>query len=39
VERLALARGIALKKDRHDQAIVGMEGGLWLVMPQTFMNA
>ena len=39
VERLALARGVALKKDNHYQALVGREGGLWLVMPQTFMNA
>jgi PTH1 family peptidyl-tRNA hydrolase len=39
VERLALARGITLKKDNHYQALVGKEGGLWLVMPQTFMNA
>ena len=39
MERLALARGIALKKDNHYQAMVGKEGGLWLVMPQTFMNA
>jgi PTH1 family peptidyl-tRNA hydrolase len=39
VERFALARGIALKKDNHYQALVGKEGGLWLVMPQTFMNA
>jgi len=39
VERLALARGIALKKDNHYQALVGKDGALWLVMPQTFMNA
>jgi len=39
VERLALARGVALKKDNHYQALVGKDGGLWLVMPQTFMNA
>jgi PTH1 family peptidyl-tRNA hydrolase len=39
VERLALARGIALKKDNHYQALVGRDGALWLVMPQTFMNA
>ncbi|MGH8686171.1 MAG: aminoacyl-tRNA hydrolase [Burkholderiales bacterium] len=39
VERLALARSIALKKDNHYQAMVGKDGGLWLVMPQTFMNA
>ena len=39
MERFALARGITLKKDNHYQALVGKEGGLWLVMPQTFMNA
>jgi peptidyl-tRNA hydrolase, PTH1 family len=39
VEKLALARGITLKKDNHYQALVGKEGGLWLVLPQTFMNA
>jgi peptidyl-tRNA hydrolase, PTH1 family len=39
VERLALARGMALKKENHYQALVAKEGGLWLVMPQTFMNA
>jgi PTH1 family peptidyl-tRNA hydrolase len=39
VERLALARGVALKKDNHYQALVAREGALWLVMPQTFMNA
>jgi len=39
VEKLALARGITLKKDNHYQALVGKDGGLWLVMPQTFMNA
>ena len=39
VERLALARGIALKKDNHYQALVGRDGPLWLLMPQTFMNA
>jgi PTH1 family peptidyl-tRNA hydrolase len=30
---------MTLKKDNHYQALVGKEGGLWLVMPQTFMNA
>jgi PTH1 family peptidyl-tRNA hydrolase len=39
VERFALARGIALKKDNHYQALVARDGALWLVMPQTFMNA
>jgi len=39
VERLALVRAITLKKDNHYQALVGKEGGLWLVLPQTFMNA
>jgi PTH1 family peptidyl-tRNA hydrolase len=39
VERLALARGAVLKKDNHYQALVARDGGLWLVMPQTFMNA
>lgn len=39
MERLALARGVTLKKDNHYQALVGKDGGLWLVMPQTFMNA
>jgi peptidyl-tRNA hydrolase, PTH1 family len=39
VERLALARGMALKKDNHYQALVARDGALWLVMPQTFMNA
>jgi len=39
VERLGLARGVAFKKDNHYQALVGKDGPLWLVMPQTFMNA
>jgi PTH1 family peptidyl-tRNA hydrolase len=39
VERFALARGMALKKDNHYQALVARDGALWLVMPQTFMNA
>ncbi len=39
MEKLALARGVALKKDNHYQALVGKDAGLWLVMPQTFMNA
>ena len=33
MERLALARGITLKKDNHYQALVGKDGGLWLVLP------
>jgi PTH1 family peptidyl-tRNA hydrolase len=39
VERFALARGMTLKKDNHYQALVARDGGLWLVLPQTFMNA
>jgi peptidyl-tRNA hydrolase, PTH1 family len=39
VERFALARGMPLKKDNHYQALVARDAGLWLVMPQTFMNA
>jgi PTH1 family peptidyl-tRNA hydrolase len=39
VERFALARGAALKKDNHYQALVARDGTVWLVMPQTFMNA
>ncbi|MGH8707789.1 MAG: aminoacyl-tRNA hydrolase [Burkholderiales bacterium] len=39
VERFALARGMALKKDNHYQALVARDAGLWLVLPQTFMNA
>jgi len=34
-----LARGIALKKDNHYQALVARDAAVWLVMPQTFMNA
>jgi len=30
---------MALKKDNHYQALVARDAGLWLVMPQTFMNA
>ena len=30
---------MALKKDNHYQALVARDGALWLVMPQTFMNA
>ena len=30
---------MALKKDNHYQALVARNAGLWLVMPQTFMNA
>ena len=39
MERFALARGMTLKKDNHYQALVARDGGLWLVLPQTFMNA
>jgi len=39
VERFALAREMALKKDNHYQALVARDAGLWLVLPQTFMNA
>jgi len=39
VERFALARGLVLKKDNHYQALVARDAGLWLVLPQTFMNA
>ena len=39
MERFALARGMALKKDNHYQALVARDAGLWLVLPQTFMNA
>ena len=40
LERFAIARGIALKKDNHYQALIGRDaGGAWLVLPQTFMNA
>ncbi len=30
---------MALKKDNHYQALVARDAGLWLVLPQTFMNA
>lgn len=30
---------MVLKKDNHYQALVARDAGLWLVMPQTFMNA
>jgi len=30
---------MSLKKDNHYQALVARDAGLWLVMPQTFMNA
>ena len=30
---------MALKKDNHYQGLVARDAGLWLVMPQTFMNA
>ena len=39
MERFALARGLVLKKDNHYQALVARDAGLWLVLPQTFMNA
>jgi peptidyl-tRNA hydrolase, PTH1 family len=39
VERFALARGIPLKKDNHYQALVARDAAVWLVLPQTFMNA
>ena len=40
MERLAVARGVVLKKDNHYQALVGRDAdGAWLVLPQTFMNA
>jgi PTH1 family peptidyl-tRNA hydrolase len=30
---------MVLKKDNHYQALVARDAGLWLVLPQTFMNA
>ena len=30
---------MSLKKDNHYQGLVARDAGLWLVMPQTFMNA
>jgi peptidyl-tRNA hydrolase, PTH1 family len=30
---------MTLKKDNHYQALVARDAGLWLVLPQTFMNA
>ena len=30
---------MALKKDNHYQGLVARDAGLWLVLPQTFMNA
>ena len=41
VERFATANGVALRKDGKFQALVGRldPAGVWLVLPQTFMNA
>ena len=40
VERFAAASGVALRKDPKYQALVGrMEGGAWLLLPQSFMNS
>jgi peptidyl-tRNA hydrolase, PTH1 family len=40
VERFAASSGVALRKDPKYQALVGrMEGGAWLLLPQSFMNA
>jgi PTH1 family peptidyl-tRNA hydrolase len=40
VERFANANGVALRKDPKYQALVGrMEGGAWLLLPQSFMNS
>jgi peptidyl-tRNA hydrolase, PTH1 family len=40
VERFAASSGVALRKDPKYQALVGrMEGGAWLLLPQTFMNS
>jgi len=43
VERYATASGVVLRKDAKFQALVGrLEGGpaaVWLLLPQTFMNA
>lgn len=39
VERFASARSIALRKDPKFKALVGrLEGGAWLLLPQSFMN-
>jgi PTH1 family peptidyl-tRNA hydrolase len=40
VERFAVSSGVALRKDPKYQALVGrIEGGAWLLLPQSFMNA
>jgi len=40
VERFALQQGIALRKDGKFGALVGRkDGGAWLMLPQSFMNA
>jgi PTH1 family peptidyl-tRNA hydrolase len=40
VERFAAASGVALRKDPKYQALVGrIEGGAWLLLPQSFMNS
>jgi PTH1 family peptidyl-tRNA hydrolase len=40
VERFAVSSGVALRKDPKYQALVGrMDGGAWLLLPQSFMNA
>jgi PTH1 family peptidyl-tRNA hydrolase len=40
VERFAAKTGVALRKDPKYQALVGrMEGGAWLLLPQSFMNS
>jgi PTH1 family peptidyl-tRNA hydrolase len=40
VERFASGHGVALRKEAKYQALVGrLEGGAWLLMPQSFMNA
>ncbi len=41
IERFAAQNGIAMRKDAKFQALVGRhaESGVWLLLPQTFMNA